>query len=183
MDARVAKRYGRALFSAAKREKILESVESDLDAIAAAMANHPQFRRVWVSPEVSREEKTGLLERVFSDRVTALTMGMLRLLLDKRREDEIDLMRLEFVRLRREHDNVLFATVTSAKPMSEQERKALVTKLQTSTGKRVEAEFEVDSNLMGGVKVAYDNFVLDGTVRGSLSRLRETLIYDLLKQR
>jgi hypothetical protein len=32
------------------------------------------------------------------------------------------------------------------------------------------------------VKIAYENFVLDGTARGTLGKLRERLRYELLKQ-
>jgi F-type H+-transporting ATPase subunit delta len=39
-----------------------------------------------------------------------------------------------------------------------------------------------DASLIGGVKVAYENFVLDGTARGALNKMREKLRYDLLKQ-
>jgi F-type H+-transporting ATPase subunit delta len=35
---------------------------------------------------------------------------------------------------------------------------------------------------MGGIRVAYGNFVLDGSVRGALDRLKDRLIYDVLKQ-
>lgn len=182
MDSRVARRYARALFGAAKQEDILEPVEQDLDGIYGALQANPTFRKFLASPEVSSDEKRNLVDRLFSDRVTALTMSLLRLLLEKRRETEFDLVRLEYQTLRREHDNVTYAVVTSGRPLDEAQQRAVVDKVARFTGKRVEAEFEVDPRVIGGVKVAYDNNVLDGTVRGSLSRLRETLVYDLLKQ-
>lgn len=182
MDTRVAKRYARALFSAALKENILASVEEDLTGIADVFRAKPEFRRFVYSPVTPADQKLKIMESVFSDRVTALTMSLLRLLLDKRRIEEFEFVRLEFSTLRRQHDRIVYAVFTSAEPLTEDQRTQLVAKLERSLGKRVEAEYEVDPSLLGGVKVMYDNNVLDGTVRGSLNRMRDDLIRDLLKQ-
>lgn len=182
MDTRVAKRYARALFNAAERAGVVEAVESDLDAISSLAANDAKFRGFLESPRISRDDKVRIAERLFSDRITALSMSMLRLMLNKRREAEFDGIRDEFVRMRRERGAVLYAVVTSAAELTSAERDALIAKLAQQSGKRVEADFRIDSSLMGGVKVAVGDYVLDGTVRGSLNLLRDRLKYDLLKQ-
>lgn len=181
-DARVAKRYAQAVFNAAKKLNILQSVEDDLNGISAAIRDNERLHNFIKSPNASRGDKLALLEKVFSDRVTALTMHCLRLLLRKRREDLLDLVRLEYIRLHRSHGKILQAIVSSAKPLDEGQRSALVSKLEEKTGYTVQPEYLVDAKLLGGLKVQYDNFVLDGTVRGSLNRMRERIIYDLLKQ-
>lgn len=182
MDFRVARRYARALFAAARKEGIVHPVEQDLDGIFAAMQHKEGFRRFFMSPEANRDDKLSLVEQVFSDRVTALTMSLLRLLLAKRREQELDLVRLEYAKLRWEHENITHAVIESARPLASEQQDAVVAKVQSLTGKTVDPEFHVRADLIGGVRVTYENNVLDGTVRGSLTRLRETLVYDVLKQ-
>jgi F-type H+-transporting ATPase subunit delta len=76
----------------------------------------------------------------------------------------------------------VYATVTSATILDREQQDAIVAKVETVLGKKVEPEFLTDSALIGGVKVAYDNFVLDGTAKGALNKLRDKLRYDLLKQ-
>ncbi|HRI43002.1 MAG TPA: ATP synthase F1 subunit delta [Fimbriimonadaceae bacterium] len=182
MDTRVAKRYARALFAAALEENNLGGVEDDINGIAAALLAKPDFRQFLFSPVTAADEKLQMVERVFSDRVTALTMSLLRLLLDKRRIEEFEFIRQEFIAMRRRHDRIVYAVFTSARPLDDEARTSLVAKLERSLGKRVEAEYEIEPRLLGGVKVQYDNFVLDGTVRGSLDRMRDDLVRDLLKQ-
>ncbi len=182
MDTRVAKRYARALFAAANKENILGAVEEDLNGIANAFSANPAFRTFIYAPTTPSEDKLKMVDRVFSDRVTALTMSLLRLMLDKRRVDEFEFIRLEYISLRRAHEKIVYAVFASAQTLSDDQRTALVAKLERSLGKRVEAEYEVDPRLLGGVKVTYDNYVLDGTVRGSLDRMRDDLVRDLLKQ-
>ncbi|MBS1724223.1 MAG: ATP synthase F1 subunit delta [Armatimonadetes bacterium] len=181
-DGRVAKRYARALFSASKKLGIVQSVEDDLNLIGTVSQNSAAFRKFLNNPSTSKDVKTDLFNKAFSDRVTAMTMSFLRLLLEKGREDNIELVRLCFADLRREDEGVIQAVVTTTIELSEAERRKLVDKLTRSSGKTIEPVFEIDPALIGGIKVSFNNYVLEGSVRGAIDRLREKLIYDVLKQ-
>ncbi len=181
-DHRVCRRYAQALFTTAQAHDTVLSVEDDLNLIVGLLNSDDSFNDFVVAPYTGRDEKIATLERIFSDRITALTMQVLRVMLVKRREEEIAGVRDEYVKLRREHGGVVFATVTSSEAMSDSQRSALTKKLETVLGKKIEAEFKVDSNLIGGVKVAYGNYILDGSIRGALSNLRDKLRHDTLKQ-
>jgi len=181
-DHKVARRYSQALFATALKFDVVTSVEDDLNGIVALLENDEQFREFMFSPHAGRDEKIAIIDKLFSDRVTALTMQALRLILVKRREDELSGIRDEFVTLRRQNQGVIFATVTSAFEIDAEQKKALVAKLEKTIGKTIEAEFKVEHHLIGGIRVAYGNYVLDGSIRGALSNLRDKLRHDLLKQ-
>lgn len=181
-DSRIGKRYAQALFTTALRYDVVPSVEDDLRAIVGLMDKDRGFRDFLLAPYTSREEKVRIMERIFSDRITALTMQVLRVMLEKRRETEIESVYKEFVQLRREATRTIHVTVSSAEALDASQQKALVAKIEASTGKKVEADFSVEPSLIGGIKVAYENYVLDGSLKGGLARLRDALKHDLLKQ-
>lgn len=181
-DSRAAKRYAKALFNAAVKQDIVSSVDADLAMITHVLNNSANSKEFFRSPKTTQEQKMALLERTFSDRVTALTMHLLRLVTRKRRDDQIFQISLEFTELRRQSENVVKAVIESAVELTDAEKDKVAAKVAQVTGRRVEPEFSVDERLMGGVKVTYDNFVLDGTVRGQLNKIREHLLYDVLKQ-
>jgi F-type H+-transporting ATPase subunit delta len=181
-DHRVARRYAQALFETALKYDVVGSVEDDLTGINSLLENDPEFRDFLFAPYTSRDEKIGIMDRLFSDRVTALTMQVLRVMLETRREHEIPSVREEYITLRRENEGVIHVSVTSAEPLAQDQRDALLAKLATVLNKRIEADFEVDPQIIGGVRVAYENYVMDGSARGALSKLRERLKYDLLKR-
>ena len=181
-DARVGKRYAQALFGTAQRYDVVQAVEDDLSSIIGLMEKDRAFRHFLIAPYTSRDEKVKTIERIFSDRITALTMQVLRVMLEKRREGEIKAVYNEFVNLRREANKTLFVTVTSAEALEESQRKALLAKIEASSGQKVEAEFHVEPALVGGVKIAFENYVLDGTIKGALAHLRDRLKHDILKQ-
>jgi F-type H+-transporting ATPase subunit delta len=181
-DSRIGKRYATALFSTAQRYEVVDAVEADLTSIVGLMEKDPGFRHFVLAPYTSREEKVKVIERIFSDRITALTMQVLRVMLEKRREGEIASVRDEFVTLRREATKTIHVQVASAEPLDPAQQKALLAKIEKTTGMSVEADFTVEPALIGGIKVAYENFVLDGSLKGGLARLRDALKHDLLKQ-
>jgi len=172
-DHRVCRRYAQALFSTALKYDTIRSVEDDLNAIVGLLQTDEGFRDFVIAPYTGREEKIATIDRIFSDRITALTLQVLRVMLEKRREEEIEGVRDEYVKLRRDHEGVIYATATSA---------ALVSKLETILGKKIEADFKIDPQIIGGIRVAYGNYILDGSIRGALSNLRDRLRHDLLKQ-
>jgi F-type H+-transporting ATPase subunit delta len=178
----VSRRYAQALFMTAQKYDVVKSVEADLNSIVGLLQNDEQFHEFVIAPYHGREEKIEIVVKLFSDRVTALTMQVLRVMLEKRREHEIEGVRDEYVNLRREQEGVIFATVTSTETIDATQQKALLAKLERTLGKKIEAEFKIEPQLIGGIRVAYGNYVLDGSIRGALSNLREKLRHDLLKQ-
>jgi len=181
-DARVAKRYASALFNTALEQDVLQNVEDDLDGICVVISRSADLKRFLNNPTMTRESKLALMEKLFSDHVTALTMHAFRLLLKRRREDLINHVRMEYAELRRKHENVTYALVETCVKLGDQQRNAIIDKVSQASGKRVEAEFIVSADMIGGVRVTYDNFVLDGTARGYLNRMKNRILYDLLKQ-
>ena len=181
-DARIGRRYAQALYRTAKEHKMVSAVEEDMSGIANLMRDDPQFRRFILVPFNSADEKKGVLQTVLGDRVTALTMQVLRVMLDKGREGEFESVAREFSTLRRTAADIEFATVTTAYTLDPDQKDRIVAGLERRLGKTVEAKFVVDPRVIGGVRVAYGDFVLDGSARGNLNRLRERLLHDVLYQ-
>ena len=181
-EDRVSRRYASALFESAKAEKMVASVEADLVTLEGQLNNNGDFRAFILSPNRDRLEKIAFFDKVFSDRITALTSRFIKLMLEKRREEELPGVREEFSQLRRADEGTISATVTSAVELSKTEQKQIEEKLGAQLGKKLETQYLIDPSLIGGVRVAYGDFIIDGSVRGSLDRLRDTLRQDTLKQ-
>ena len=181
-DTRVARRYATALFQTAQKYEIVEAVEEDLAAFERLLESDAQFRHFFIAPYTSRQEKIEIVDRIFNDRITALSLQLIKVMLEKGRERELQSVRSEFLKLRRELGHIIYVVVSSATELDEAQKKKLLAQLETKLEKKVEADFAVDPRLIGGAKVAYGSYVLDGTVRGALSRLQDALRHDVLKQ-
>ena len=181
-EDRASKVYASAIFAAAKNANLVSVVESDLSSLDHAFTTNSDLRVFLLSPNRTEVEKLALFDKVFGDKMTALTSNLIKMMIDKRREAEIEGVHAEFSELRRADEGILKAQVTSAIELTDSEKKLITDKLSAKLGKNVDAFFAVDTSIVGGVKVAYGEFVLDGTVKNSFNRLRESFRYDALKQ-
>ncbi|HWD37514.1 MAG TPA: ATP synthase F1 subunit delta, partial [Fimbriimonas sp.] len=146
-DNRVARRYAQALYETAVKYGTVGSIEDDLTALGNLLEQDKGFRHFFLAPSTSRAEKLKIVEKLFSDRVTAITMQLIRVMLEKGRETEVEGVRSEFSRLRRDAEGIVFATVTSAVALTDKQRSSLLSKLEATQGKKFEAQFEVDPHV------------------------------------
>ncbi|MFN3729017.1 MAG: ATP synthase F1 subunit delta [Fimbriimonadaceae bacterium] len=182
MDERVATRYAGALFGAARQKDATTEVEADLRAIVTVIEGDKRFHDLLVNPEVGRDRLKSIFERSFSGKVHPLVMALLNLAATKGRQPLLGAILREYTRMRRDHEGVVHVRVTSSWELSDDERNRVLEKVAAISGKRLEPEFVVDPALIGGLTVAYENLVLDGSIRGHFARLSEDLRYKLLKQ-
>ena len=84
--------------------------------------------------------------------------------------------------LRRSYQKRVYVLVTSTELLTDSQKQQIEQKLEKLTGEDIEPDFRIDPTLMGGVRVQYGDYVLDGTIRGALRRLRDRLRIDVLKQ-
>src|SRR6266566_872389 len=75
----------------------------------------------------------------------------------------------QFEALKNEREGVVEAEVQSAFELTEAQLADLIQRLEKKTGRKVRAQVSVDRELIGGVKVALGDKVIDGSARGQLS--------------
>ena len=67
------------------------------------------------------------------------------------------------------------AEITSARELSEKERRALETRMEKVTGKKLRPEYSRDESILGGAIVKVGSTIYDGSVAGQLEEIRERL--------
>jgi F-type H+-transporting ATPase subunit delta len=175
-DESVARRYAAALFHQVRTKGTLTETLADMNRVSTLLKATPELGALIGHPLVTATRKKAAVETAFSKTVGAATLGLLHLLIDKRRSELLADVQIEFERLVREFQNVASASAISATPLTAAQLTALEKALETRTGKDIELTTSVDPSLIGGVLVRIGDTVLDGTVRGNLERLREQLL-------
>jgi F-type H+-transporting ATPase subunit delta len=181
MERRVARRYARALLNRALQQHSLPDVSEDLGALAGLFRTNGAFRNMMLAPVGDHLAKADAVAGL-AGRASPTTLDFLRLVIDKRREHVLPEIQQEFEELKRQHEGVAVATVVSAVPLDGVQMGSIVARLEQRTGLRVEAEFEVDPDIVGGVKVLIGDTLIDGSVRGRLKEMRARLFRDVLMQ-
>ncbi len=152
----------------------LYSVDRQLAALRNIRARLTEEGRFLNSPKLQREDKKRVLDAVFAEHVSRPVMGLLHVLVDKRREPVFDNIVAEFAKYRDEHEGRAHATVTTAQPLPDDEKARLVAALAKQTGKQVDLHEKINPAVIGGIRVNLGDYVLDGTVRRRLNELRRS---------
>ena len=172
--ATVARPYAEATFKAALEANRLAAVGEALEFIAAA-ARDEQMRSALSNPKVSAQQKKDLFAAVVGDRLDSITRNLVAILIDGHRDVLIGSIAEQYDELKREHEKVLRARITSAQPLSDAQRAGIVAALETRYGKRIEADLDVDPDLLGGARVQIGDQVVHASVRDALAQLAASL--------
>jgi len=183
MDTRLARRYAKALFIAAQGAQQVQKVGDDLDGVMTALEQSGMMKAYLQNPRIPRSHKLAQLNELFGKEIQPITMRLLQLLIEKRRETLLHAVHEEYQKLREEHEGVVRAFIISAVYLPEDQQQAIIRKLEAGTGKRIIPSFEVDSTLIGGVRVQMGDYQIDGSVAGALDRLRDHVRLEIERRR
>lgn len=174
----LARRYAGALFETARQSDVIDvidKVESDLGMIGYSLQTMPRLVEALNHPLIPRERKKAIVSDIFKDKVQAVTLRFLELVIDKRREEILPEIEPEYVRLANDWRGIISVAVISAVPLTGDEIAALKAKLDEFTGKRTDLDLQGDPGLIGGLTVRIGDTVMDGSVRGYLASLKEKM--------
>ena len=173
----IASRYARALADVVMASGDYRKVLAELEDFGEAYRESPELREVFASPAITLPDKVKVLEaigrRLGESRVT---LNFLRLLLANYRMPLLEEAVQAYRKISNEREGIVQVTITSSSELSESERESVAARFRQLTGKQVELDFRIDSGLLGGMTAQIGSTVYDGSVQGSLARIREQLM-------
>jgi F-type H+-transporting ATPase subunit delta len=172
--ATVARPYAEAAFRAAMDKGALGAVSDGL-AILAAAERDERMRAVLLNPKVTAQQKKDLFYSIGGDRLDETVRSLVSVVVDNHREVLIGQIEEQFDELKREHEKVIRARITSAQPLTDAQRGDIVSALERRYGKKVEADLDVDPQLLGGARVQVGDQVIHASVRDALAQMAAAL--------
>ena len=172
----IAARYATAIFDLAKEDNALDKLESDVDAMAAALDESADLRDMIASPVYSREEQaTGIGAVADKMGVSATLKNALALMASKRRLFALPQVAAQLREMIAEEKGEVTAEVASAKELTKTQSDKLVSSLSERVGKTVKLNTTVDESLIGGLVVKVGSTMIDPSVRSKLAALQNTM--------
>ena len=172
-----ARVYAKALFDLAVQSQALGMIGDDLHAVQQALgALDPELRAFFDLPRLRPADKGRILDMTFEGKVGRPVLGLLHVLVQKRREPLFDDIVEEFDHYRDDYEGRVRATVITARKLDVDLAKALREVLEQRTRKTVVLKQWIDPEAIGGIRVNLGDFVLDGTIRRALSDMRRSLV-------
>ena len=116
-----------------------------------------------------------LLPKVYKGLANKLE-NFLSLLIDNKRVQALSAIHQQFAELEAKHQNMIKVTVCSATSLTEDQCTKMQAKLEKRFNTKVQANYVLDPDLIGGAVIHAGNWVMDGSIKGKIARLNEGLL-------
>lgn len=164
------------MFEAAQAAGSLAAVHAQLDELRDAFAAAPDLEALLDNPEIDSRVKGDVLARL-AEGSDDTVVNFLRLVAEKGRAGEVGEIVAELDVLVAAENQVLDVEITTAHELSEEHFSNVCSQIETASGRKVQAERNVDPDLIGGIVLQAGSMRLDASVRGRLERLRNDLTH------
>jgi F-type H+-transporting ATPase subunit delta len=175
----LARPYAEAAFQLAKSGNAL-TAWSDVLSRLSAVAATSEMEECIGNPRLSATQVAQLCLDVASAGGSKLDLSadqqnFVRVLADNDRLFVLPEISGLFDELKHGHEGVKDAEITSAFALDEATQKQLVVDLERKFGCKIQATVKVDAELIGGVRIAVGDEVIDASVRGKLAAMATAL--------
>ena len=171
--ATIARPYAEALFKAAGGD--LAGATAWLDELAS-IASNVQLQQYAGNPSVTSAQTFDVMSGVAKTKLPAAAQNFLRAVIDNGRISVLPEIASQFRVLKNAKSGSSDATVYSAFALNAAALVDLSATLEKRFGKKLNLTVELQSDLIGGVRVVVGDEVLDTSVKARLEQMKAALI-------
>ena len=141
------------------------------------MSESRELREILENPSIPAEQKLAVLDGL------AAKLGLMRevrnfiaVMMDHQRLNDLNDIIAAYDQVADAGQGLAEAEITSAFDLNDEDRQTLEAQVAKLAGGKVRVAYKQDKALLGGAIVKIGSTVYDGSVRGSLEQLKQTLV-------
>lgn len=170
----IARPYALAAFEYAREKHELPAWKSFLDA-AACMTNQHDIAQLLNNPGSLPEKLLTLYSEVLSSQLNEQRKNLLRLLVQERRLNILPGISEAFNEEYAALEKIANVRIETAIQLSSDIEQKIASAISRRTKQEVTLECEVNPSIIGGAIIYIGDNVIDGSIRGKLTRLYQSL--------
>jgi len=148
---------------------------TELAAISDILTASPELINFSLVPTVARGDKLDVIKNIFGGKVSDYVLNFLLVLTEKGRLGRFGGIYRDFRTKYYDKFGIAPVTVTSAFPLTPEQKEKISAKMKQITGKEIELSEKTDKNIIGGVTVDYGGTRIDGSVKSRLEALKKEI--------
>jgi F-type H+-transporting ATPase subunit delta len=171
-NPRLATRYAKSLIDLAIEKGELEKVFADMQWLSSVCKSNRDFVNLLRSPIIKGDTKKKILEAVTTGNISEMTAAFNRLLITKGRESNLPEISQAFITAYKEKKNIQTIKLTTATPISDAVRNAIISQVKKSANfQNVELEEKVDADIIGGFVLQAGDKLIDASISYDLKAI------------
>ncbi len=174
----VARRYARALFAIGQEAGAdeLTTYGQELTVISDILKGAPELFRVFKNPIFGVEQKKAVLEKVLEKLdLSKMVQNFCFLLAEKDRLAFLPDIQSYYATLLDEAQGVVRGQLTTAYELSDSRQDEIKAQLEGQTKRKVDLNYEVNTDILGGLVLKIGDKVFDASIRAQLDMIKENI--------
>ena len=181
-DLKVSNRYAKALLELAVETNNLENCYSDMNTILTVCQDSKEFYLLLKSPIIKTDKKIIIIEEVFSNKLSELTNGFIKIITSKKREAILDSVAKRLISLYKEKKNIISAKLVTATEIDNETREEVLDFIKKKGHKNVDLQEKIDKSIIGGAIINIGNKQIDASVSNKINEMKQNFSVNLYEQ-
>ena len=151
-------------------------VKNGLDKFNQSLKDDLSINTFFKSKTVENLEKISLFEKAVSNSMNVILVEVLKVVIEN---DDINLLKgvtKNFTLLSKQKLNIAFVEVVSSSQMNSDQKDDITNSLSELINKKIDINFDVDKNLIGGLKIKVDDTLYDSSLQTKLENAKSKLV-------
>lgn len=172
----ISVRYAKAFYLLGKEKDLLDQIKNDILVISGSIKYAPDFKMVIESPVIKPSLKINAISAIFKDKIHALTLNFLTILVKNKREQNLEGICRRFLNIYAEGKGIKTALITTVLPLDDKENTRLTEILSRTFQAQIEVEHKLSPEILGGYILKVGDQQYDASVASSLRKMRQALL-------
>ena len=168
----IAKRYASAIYDIAESSDKIGEIREALNILAENYNEDEEFKVFLLDPSIKYDEKVRYLHKSF-DFISEDAFKIINYLVKKGRVSLAEKIRDSYLKIYYEKNNKILVNATFTKELSDNQREALMKKLEEKYKKKIVLNLSVDEELIGGGIIKIGNKVIDGSIKSQIENIKK----------
>ena len=168
--------YSNLLNDAVNTFEDFNGVNSGLENFSIVLKGDLAINTFFKSKTIEVSEKISLFEKAVASSMNAILVEVLKVVIEN---DDINLIQdisKNFTLLSKKKLNIAFVEVVSSFDMDNNQKDDITSSLSELVNKKINIDFNVDKNLIGGLKIKVDDTLYDSSLQTKLENAKSKLV-------
>jgi F-type H+-transporting ATPase subunit delta len=176
-ETKVSSRYANSLLDMSSEKNNLDEISIDMELVHSAIRSSKELKNILDSPIVKSEIKKSVLSEIFKNKISNDSLGFIKFVIDKNREDILDSIIEKFLELRDEKLGLVRVEVRTSFDFTDEQKEKLRKRLESILNKKAHLKFIVDNTIVGGFIAKVGDTVYDASIKHQLELLRKEFLH------
>lgn len=170
-NVKPAKRYAQALFET-MQDKNFDEILFEFEKVVEIINNNEDFKSFLSNPVISNDDKKKTAEECFQN-FSSEVKNFLFILIDEKRINCLDEIKAFLKDKINDKNNLVNANITLAFDVNDEIKNQIIQRLKNKLQKDVNANFVVNPNIIGGLKIQVKDTVIDLSINKRLENFNK----------